>query len=101
MSTRARESRPNLARNEAAAAFSSAETSLLPFLHIEDADAAAEAVEGALVVCVRVADAKYRRRVFLTAKAAEAAVRRARGRGQTATLLLAELRPTYVVGGEL
>ncbi|WP_425308747.1 hypothetical protein AADG42_08300 [Ammonicoccus fulvus] len=63
------------------------------------ADEYAKHVDGGFVAVVEVADGRYHRRVFLTLKAAEAAVRKARARGQSARIVLAELRPLYIVGG--
>ncbi|MGD7707012.1 hypothetical protein [Microlunatus sp. Y2014] len=58
----------------------------------------AEHVNGALVVVVQTPQDRYRRRVYLTAAAAERAVRRAGERGQSASVFLAELRPVHRVG---
>lgn len=75
---------------------------ILPELPLSDADEIARHVDGALVVVVEVSYGKYRRRCFLTAKAAERAVGNARRRGQSARVYLAELKPLYRVpmGGE-
>jgi hypothetical protein len=56
-------------------------------------------IDGTFVVVVKVAGGKYRRRCFLTFKAAEDAARRAQLRGENAVVLLAELRPLYRVTG--
>lgn len=56
-------------------------------------------LEGAFCVVVEVHPDRYRRRVFMTLKAAEAHVNRARGRGQSCRIVLAELRPLYILSG--
>lgn len=64
-------------------------------------DEYARHIDGAFVLVVKLPGEKYRRRCFLTAKAAEAAVRRAQSRGENAVVVLAELKPVYrVIGGE-
>lgn len=68
---------------------------------LEELDALAAHVAGAFVVVVEVGDLKYRRRVYLTAKAAENAVHRAAERGAHATAYLAELQPVRkIVAGQ-
>ena len=64
-------------------------------------DDIARHVDGTFVVVVKVSgpEPKYRRRCFMSAKSAENAVRRAVGRGETATVYLAELRPLWKVRG--
>lgn len=65
-----------------------------------DADAIAAHVDGTFVVVVKVTGGKYRRRCFLTVKAAQAAAERATARGENAVVILSELRPLYrVIGG--
>ena len=77
-------------------------------------DALAEHVDGAFVVLVRVTPSLrpaalreaeppgYRRRVFLSAAAAERAARAAQGRGESCRVYLAELRPLHrLVGGDV
>lgn len=64
-------------------------------------DEFAQHVDGAFVVVVRLTGGKYRRRCFLTVKAAENAARRAQDRGENAVVVLSELKPLYrVLGGE-
>lgn len=62
-------------------------------------DEAATHVDGTFVVVVKVTGGRYRRRCFLTVKAAEAAARRATDRGENAVVILSELRPLYHVAG--
>ncbi|MGH3484740.1 MAG: hypothetical protein ACRDPQ_16095 [Nocardioidaceae bacterium] len=62
-------------------------------------DDVARHVDGAFVLVVHVTGGKYRRRCFLTAAAAEAAVQRATDRGEIATVYLAELKPLWKVRG--
>lgn len=64
---------------------------------LADLDALAAHVDGAFVVVVKSNGLKYRRRCYLTAKAAEDAVRRASQRGENAVVYLAELRPLWRV----
>ncbi|MEZ0490786.1 hypothetical protein AB2L28_00860 [Kineococcus sp. TBRC 1896] len=56
-------------------------------------------VSGALVVVVKLDGDHYRRRTFLTLKAAERAVERAQARGHQAEVVLCSLQP--VEGGSL
>ena len=64
-------------------------------------DALAAHVDGAFVVVVRVTGTQYRRRCYLTAKAAESAARKATDRGENAAVYLAELKPLWrIIGGE-
>lgn len=63
-------------------------------------DDIAKHVDGAFVVVVQVTAGQYRRRCFLTAKAAQDAARRATDRGETATVYLAELRPLWKLRGD-
>jgi len=52
------------------------------------------------VLVVRVTgEDKYRRRCYLTAKAAENAARKATDRGENATVYLAELKPLFRLAG--
>lgn len=70
--------------------------------HLTVLDDIARHVDGAFVVVVELTAGQYRRRCFLTARAAEAAARRATDRGETATVYLAELKPLWKVrGGEV
>ena len=62
-------------------------------------DDIARHVDGAFVIVVRVSGGRYRRRCFLTAAAAEAAIRCAADRGESATVFLAELKPLWKVRG--
>lgn len=63
-------------------------------------DEIAAHVDGTFVLVVKVTGGRYRRRTFLTAKAAQDAARRAQARGENAVVILAELRPVYrVIGG--
>ncbi len=87
-----RESRPG-GRSQAAPDGSTSLTSVEPL------DDIARHVDGAFVVVVKVTAGHYRRRCFLTVKAAESAARRATDRGETATVYLAELKPLWKVRG--
>jgi hypothetical protein len=62
-------------------------------------DDIARHVDGTFVVVVEVTGGKYRRRCFLTARAAEDAARRATERGENATVFLAELKPLWKLQG--
>ncbi len=62
-------------------------------------DEFAALVDGTFVVVVKVTGGHYRRRCFLTVKAAEIAARRAQDRGENAVVILSELRPLYRVTG--
>ena len=62
-------------------------------------DDVARHVDGAFVVVVETTGGKYRRRCFLTAKAAEDAAQRATERGENATVYLAELKPLWKLQG--
>ena len=67
-----------------------------------DWDEIARHIDGAFVLVVKQTNDRHRRRCFLTAKAAEAACRRAQARGENAVVVLAELKPVYrVIGGEV
>lgn len=79
---------------------------------LDDLDAQAALVDGAFVVLLKISPPnapavlgngprppRYRRRVFLSAAAAERAVRAAAARGETCRVFLAELRPLHVVRG--
>jgi hypothetical protein len=66
---------------------------------LSDLDLLAEHIDGAFVVIVKVSGGQYRRRCFLSVKAAENAARRATDRGETATVYLAELKPLWKVRG--
>ena len=67
--------------------------------HLTALDSLAEVIDGTFVLVVQVTGGKYRRRCFLSVKAAENAVRRATELGETATVYLAELRPLWKVRG--
>ena len=71
----------------------------LPADILRDLDALAAHVDGAFVVVVKVSGTKYRRRCYLTAKAAENAARRATERGESATVYMAELKPLWRIAG--
>ncbi len=64
---------------------------------ISPVDDVARYIDGAFVVMVEVTRGKYRRRCYLTLKAAENAARRATARGETATVYLSELKPLWKV----
>lgn len=67
----------------------------------EQWDEYARHIDGTFVLVVKQTHDRHRRRCFLTAKAAEAACRRAQARGENAVVVLAELKPVYrVIGGE-
>jgi hypothetical protein len=68
-------------------------------LSVPQLDAYTAHVDGGFVAVVEVAPDRYRRRVFMTLKAAENHVRRARERGQSARIVLATLTPLYIVEG--
>ncbi len=76
-------------------------TPIKSFTSVDPRDGIARHVGGAFVVVVEATGGKYRRRCYLTVKAAENAARRATDRGETATVYLAELKPLWKVrGGE-
>jgi len=60
-------------------------------------DEVARHVDGCFVAVVETPSGTYRRRVFLTLNAAERAVDNARARGCGARIVLAELKPLYLV----
>jgi hypothetical protein len=62
-------------------------------------DELAAHIDGCFVVVVHVTGDKYRRRCFLTAKAAERAVRNAQAAGHNARVFLAELKPLWRLTG--
>lgn len=66
---------------------------------LRELDALAAHVDGAFVVVVKVNGARYRRRCYLTAKAAENAARRAVERGEDAVIYMAELKPLWRIKG--
>lgn len=89
-----------------------AEDALAGTLSLDDLDALARRVDGAFVLLLRITPAnrpavleggqeppKYRRRVFLSAAAAERAVRAAVVRGESCRVFLAELTPLHLVRG--
>lgn len=63
-------------------------------------DAMLDHIAGALVVVVEVAEDRHRRRVYLSAAAAERAARRAVDQGREASVFVAQLRPVHRIGGE-
>lgn len=64
-------------------------------------DDIAHHIDGSFVVVVEVTGSRFRRRCFLTAKAAQTAARRATDRGDNATVYLASLTPLWKLrGGE-
>ncbi len=64
-------------------------------------DELAAHIDGAFVLVVKLTGGTYRRRCFLTVKAAQAAARRAKARGETATVFLAALQPLWKVRPEV
>lgn len=67
-------------------------------LHVaDDADRAAESINGMFVAVVSVTTDKVRRYPFVTLAAAQRRVDRAREAGHEASVILAELRPVYYV----
>jgi len=62
-------------------------------------DEIARHVDGSFVLVVMVTAGRYRRRCFLTIKAAENAARRATDRGENAKVYLCQLQPLWVVRG--
>lgn len=62
-------------------------------------DALAAHVDGAFVVVVKVNGARYRRRCYLTAKAAESASQKAVARGEDVVVYMAELKPLWRIKG--
>ena len=71
---------------------------LRPMLPLDPRDEVARHVDGTFVVLVRTPTGHGgRRRCFLTVKAAEDAARKAIARGDSAVIVLAELRPLYRV----
>lgn len=69
------------------------------FMVPEAADEYVQHVDGGYVVVVHTTAGRYRRRVYLSLRSAELAVRRARERGHGARIVLAVLTPLYVVSG--
>lgn len=89
-----RESRPAVNR----AALADQPGGLSPILPLDPRDEVARHVDGTFVVLVRTPTGHGgRRRCFLTVKAAEDAARKAIARGDSAVIVLAELRPLYRV----
>lgn len=102
--TQERESRPVRSRTATDLGGNQIAKSILPpnarNLANRDAwDEVAEHVDGTFVVVVKVSAGKYRRRCYLTAKAAQAAADRAVVRGESAVVYLAELRPVWRLDG--
>jgi hypothetical protein len=73
-----------------------ADPSLVP---ADPLDELANHVDGTFVVVVHVTADKYRRRCFLTAKAAQRAARNAQDAGHNARVFLAELKPLWRLTG--
>jgi hypothetical protein len=96
MPPRSREGRPTKGPAPEIAATAS-ESSLLET--VDSLDAIAHHVDGAFVVVVEATGGKYKRRCYLTAKAAENAAGRATLRGENATVYLAELKPLWKLRG--
>lgn len=72
----------------------------LAHLHVaDDADRAAESVNGMFVAVVSVTTDKVRRYPYATLAAAQRRVDRAREAGHEASVVLAELRPVFYVAG--
>jgi len=93
-----RESRPT---TEAAIPEKMADGPLPTVPQTPDADEIAAHIDGTFVVLVHTTGGRYRRRCFLTVKAAEAAVLRATDAGHNAVVVLAELKPVYrLIGGD-
>jgi hypothetical protein len=74
-----------------------ADPSLIPVA--DPLDEIAAHVDGTFVVVVHVTGDKYRRRRFMTAKAAERAARNAQDAGHSAVIFLAELKPLWKLAG--
>lgn len=66
---------------------------------VDPLDDIAHHIDGAFVVVVNATGGTYRRRCYLSVKAAQNAARRATERGETATVYLAELKPLWKVRG--
>lgn len=95
-----RNGRPTRAKVEAASVSTAIKDgSTLPLRSdaLADLDSLAAHVDGTFVVVVKVNTGRYRRRCYLTAKAAENAASKATERGETATVYLAELKPLWRV----
>lgn len=72
----------------------------IPSLHDTlGADDIATHIDGTFVLLVKTTHGRYRRRCFMSVKAAENAARRATDAGHNATVVLAELRPVYRLAG--
>lgn len=93
MTTSAKSSRPNPAKAEATKINSDG----VDRFSLTDLDALAVEVDGAFVIIVETPAGRYRRRVYLTAKAAEKAANRAGGRGLNCRVYLAKLLPVHTV----
>ncbi len=94
-----RESRPVVGTTEPAQSISTAiknktSVTLGPDI-LKDREALAAQVDGAFVVVVRVNGARYRRRCYLTAQAAENAARKATNPGESVVVFMAELKPLW------
>lgn len=64
---------------------------------LTELDALALRIDGAFIVIAQVAAGRYHRRPYFTLRAAENAVRNANARGQSARIVLAQLKPAYIV----
>lgn len=91
-----KERRPFSPKGTASVSFGGDRSMLAPL------DEIARHLDGTFVVVVEIANGQYRRRCFLTAKAAERAAHNAVQRGEKATVYLAELKPLWkiIAGGE-
>lgn len=98
---RARESRPS-ETTEAASSnekIIAANDDTLSIPDKAELDAILEHIAGALVLVVEVAEDRYRRRVYLSAAAAERAAHRAVDQGHEASVYVAQLRPVHRING--
>lgn len=69
----------------------------LPSTSDTDWQRLADAVNGCFAVIVYLDDGKVRRRIYLSLRAAERAVGRARRKGQGASVVLCQLKPTFIL----
>jgi hypothetical protein len=65
----------------------------------DNRDELVRVIDGTFVVVVKVTGGRYRRRCFLSLRAAQDAARRAQQHGETAAVVMAELRPLWLVSG--
>lgn len=66
---------------------------------LADLDDMAATIGGAFAVVVEIHPGRYRRKVYLSLRGAENAARRARERGQSVRIVMAQLAPLYVLSG--